>query len=117
MTLDLNKVTRQIEELGGILASNAQRRSRALPALRELRRLFSSDFERLQALASSPVGRQAHCALPTHEPLDAAIPAPEPPCPATIVAADGSHCTSSDSPSPTSRAAISATGAGSTVTA
>jgi hypothetical protein len=91
MTLELNKVTRQIEELGGILASNAQRRSRALPALRELRRLFSSDLERLQALASSPVGRQANCALPTHEPLDAAIPAPEPPCPATIMAADGSQ--------------------------
>jgi hypothetical protein len=91
MTLELNKVAQQIDEMGRELAAGATRRQRALPALRELLRLFADDRERLRALAESPVGRETRCALPGHEPLDAALPPPELPPRATILGADGSQ--------------------------
>jgi hypothetical protein len=91
MTLELSKVTGQVDEMGRRLAATVDRRQKALPALRELRCLFANDQERLRTLAESPPGREANCALPTHEPLDAAFPPPEPPVLATILAADGSQ--------------------------
>lgn len=91
MTLELNKVAGQVDKLGRELAAGATRRQQALPALRELLRLYADDQERLRALAESPVGRETRCALPGHEALDAAIPPPEAPTQATILAADGSQ--------------------------
>jgi hypothetical protein len=91
MTLELSKVTRQVEDLGQVLALGARRRQKALPALRGLLHAFADDWERLAALADSPVGQDARCAGPTSEPLDAVFPAPNLPSRATIVAADGSE--------------------------
>lgn len=91
MTLELSKAAEQVGKIGRDLADGVERRRQVLPALRELRRLYAHDLERLQALADSPAGRDARCARPTHEPLDAAFPAPEPPAQATILAADGSQ--------------------------
>jgi hypothetical protein len=91
MTLELSKVTGQVEEMGKVLAEGALHRQRALPALRGLRTAFAHDRERLSALAQSPVGQKIRCAVPTHEPLDTVLPSPEPPARATILAADGSE--------------------------
>jgi hypothetical protein len=91
MTLELTKVTDQIEEVGRVLATGAERRQKALPALRGLRQLFANDQERLHDLAESAVGQEMNCALPTQEALDATFPPPEPPVQATILAADGSQ--------------------------
>jgi hypothetical protein len=91
MTLELTKVTDQIEEVGRVLATGAERRQKALPALRGLRRLFAHEKGRMQDLAESAVGREMNCALPTQEALNATFPAPEPPVQATILAADGSQ--------------------------
>lgn len=91
MTLELTKVTDQIEEVGRVLAAGAERRQKALPALRGLRQLFANDQERMQDLAESAMGREMNCAVPTQEALDAIFPAPEPPSQATILAADGSQ--------------------------
>jgi hypothetical protein len=91
MTLELNKVIGQVEEMGQVLAAGASRRQMALPALRALRRAFAHEQERLAVLAQLPVGQKARCAVPTPEALDAALPAREPPALATILAADGSE--------------------------
>jgi hypothetical protein len=91
MTLELAKVTGQVEELGQLLALGARRRQKALPALRALRHAFAHDQERLEALASSSIGQEARCAGPSREALDAVFPAPAPPARATVIAADGSE--------------------------
>ena len=90
MTLELSKVAEQADRVGEQMAERMQRRQAALPALRALRTLYAHEGERLRALAESPQGQEAKCALPTTEPLDAAIAAP-PPEQATILAADGSQ--------------------------
>jgi hypothetical protein len=91
VTLELSKVTGQVEEMGKALARRASRWQQVLPDLRAWRQALAGDQERLLALAESPLGRQSRCAAPTHEPLDATFPAPEPPTQATILAADGSQ--------------------------
>ncbi len=91
MALELGRIAEQVEEIGRDLAEGAQRLRRALPALRALRSLYAHQGERLRTLASSAAGREMACALPTHEPLDAIFPAPEPPPRATILATDGSQ--------------------------
>jgi hypothetical protein len=91
MTLELSKVSRQVEQMGKVLAEGAWRRQRALPVLRALLHALANDQERLRTLAESPMGQEMDCALPTDEPLDAVIVVPELPARATIVAADGSQ--------------------------
>jgi hypothetical protein len=91
MTLELNKVTGQVDEMGQGLAAGVKRRQKVLPALRALRQHFAKDQERLRTLAESPQGQETKCALPSAEALDATFPAPEPPPQATILAADGSQ--------------------------
>jgi hypothetical protein len=91
MTLELNKVTQQVEELGQVLAQGARHRQKALPALRGLLHASANDQERLRTLANSPVGQDSKCAMPTAEPLNAVFPAPDPPLRATVLAADGSE--------------------------
>jgi hypothetical protein len=91
MTLELSKVSGQVEEMGKVLAEGAWRRQRALPVLRALLHALANDQERLRTLAESPMGQEMDCALPTHEPLDAVLAAPELPVHATILAADGSQ--------------------------
>jgi hypothetical protein len=91
MTLELSKVTQQIEDVGRVLAAGAAHRRQVLPALRELRTAFAGEQARLSALAGSPAGRKADRASPTREPLDTRYPAPDPPARATLLAADGSQ--------------------------
>ena len=56
MTLELNKITGQVDEMGKDLAIGVKRRQKALPALRALRQHFANDQERLRALAESSQG-------------------------------------------------------------
>jgi hypothetical protein len=91
MTLELSKVTEQIDDMGRVLAERAGRQRRALPAARELLGLYANDQERLRRVAESEVGRRLRCAGPGDEPLDAACSSPPMPERATLVAADGSQ--------------------------
>ena len=91
MTLELNKVTAQIEEMGRVLAERWRRHNKALPAAQELLHLFARDQEELCRIAASEAGQRLRCASPSDEPLDAALPAPPMPAQATLIAADGSQ--------------------------
>ena len=91
MTLELNKVTEQIDEMGQVLATRANRERKALPAARELLHQFANQQEELRQMAESEPGQRLRCASPGDEPLDAALPAPIMPERVTLVAADGSQ--------------------------
>jgi hypothetical protein len=91
MTLELSKVTDQIDDMGRVLAQRAGRHRRALPAARELLGLYANEQERLRRVAESEVGRRLRCAGPGDESLDVACPPPPIPGRATLVAADGSQ--------------------------
>jgi len=91
MTLELNKVAAQIEEMSRVLAERWKRHNKVLPAAQELLHQFARDQEELCRIAASEAGRRLRCASPGSEPLDAALPAPAMPAPATLIAADGSQ--------------------------
>jgi hypothetical protein len=91
MTLELNKVTAQIEDMGRVLAERWQRHNRALPAAQALLHLYARDQEELCRIAASEPGQRLRCASPSDEPLDAVLPAPAMPAQATLIAADGSQ--------------------------
>ena len=91
MTLELNKVTAQIEEMSRALAERWRRHNKALPAAQALLHLYAHDQEELCRIAASEPGHRLRCAAPGDEPLDAALPAPPMPAQATLIAADGSQ--------------------------
>ena len=99
MTLELTKVTAQIEEMGRVLAERWQRHNKVLPAAQALLHLYAHDQEELCRIAASEPGQRLRCASPwaadasgsSDEPLDAALPAPPMPTQATLIAADGSQ--------------------------
>ena len=91
MTLELNKVAAQVEEMGRVLAERWRRHNKALPAAQELLHLYAHDQEELYRIAASEAGQRLRCAAPSDEPLDAALAAPAMPAQATLIAADGSQ--------------------------
>ncbi len=91
MTLELNKVTQQIEDMGQVLAERAGQQRKALPAARELLRLFAHQQPQLREVAESEAGQRWRCASPGDEPLDETFPVPGLPQRFTLVAADGSQ--------------------------
>jgi hypothetical protein len=91
MTLELNKVAAQIDDMGRVLAGRARRQRQVLPAARELLHLYADDQERLRQVAESDVGQRLRCASPCDEALARAFPAPGMPDQATLIAADGSQ--------------------------
>ena len=91
MTLELTKVTAQIEEMGRVLAERWQRHNKVLPAAQALLHLYARDQEELCRIAASEPGQRLRCAGPGDEPLDAVLPAPPMPAQATLIAADGSQ--------------------------
>jgi hypothetical protein len=91
MTLELNRVIEQIDEMGRVLAGRANRERKALPAARELLRQFANQQEELRQVAASEPGRRLRCASPGDEPLDAALLAPAMPEHVIFVAVDGSQ--------------------------
>lgn len=91
MTLELNKVTEQIDEMGKVLAARADRHQKALPAARELLRLFADKQDLLCQVAESEPGQRLRCASPGDERLDAGLSTPDIPERVTLIAADGSQ--------------------------
>jgi len=91
MTLELNKVTEQIDEMGRVLAERAKRERKVLQPARELLRLYANDQERLRQVAESEPGQRLRCASPGDEPLDAAFAPADMPQRVTVIAADGSQ--------------------------
>jgi hypothetical protein len=91
MTLELTKVTEQIDEMGRVLAARADRHRKALPAARELLRVFADKQDLLCQVAESESGRRLRCASPGDERLDASWAVPDVPEQVTLVAADGSQ--------------------------
>jgi hypothetical protein len=91
MSLEMNKVASQIEDMGRVLAERAGRQQKALPAARELLRLYAHQQVELGRVAESEPGQRLRCASPGEEALDAAFPAPSLPECVTLVAADGSQ--------------------------
>jgi hypothetical protein len=91
MTLELNKVAEQIDEMGRVLAARYKHRDQILPAVRELLRLFAHRQEELRQVAQSEPGQRLRCASPGDEPLDTPSPAPAMPAHVTLAAADGSQ--------------------------
>ena len=91
MTLELNKVTKQVEEMGQVLAERAGQQRKALPAARELLRLFANRHAELRQVAESEAGQRWRCASPGDEPLDGRFSLPGLPEQVTLVAADGSQ--------------------------
>ena len=91
MTLELSKVTEQIDEMGRVLAGRASHQRKVLPAARALLHEFATRQEELHQVAESEPGQRLRCASPGDEPLDKAFPAPDLAQHATLVAADGSQ--------------------------
>jgi len=91
MTLELNKVTQLIEDMGRVLAERTSRQGRVLPAARELLHQFAERQPELRRVAESEPGQRLRCASPGDEVLDLALTAPAMPEQATLVAADGSQ--------------------------
>jgi hypothetical protein len=91
MTLELSRVAGQVEAMGQELARGMRHREKVLPALRALLREYAGDEERLAALAVSAEGQRRRCAVPSVEPLDSRVPAPDAPVQASVLAADGSQ--------------------------
>ena len=91
MTLELKKVTGQIEDMGKVLAERSEQRRKALPAARELLHQFASEQDLLRVVAESEPGQRLRCAGPGDERLDASWSAPQMPEQVTLVATDGSQ--------------------------
>jgi hypothetical protein len=91
MTLELNKVTQQIEEMGRVLAARAGSQRRALPAARELLHTFANAQQQLRQVAESEAGLRLRCASPGDEPPDAVLACPPLGERVTLIASDGSQ--------------------------
>jgi len=91
MTLELNKVTPQIDHMGHVLAGRAAHQGRVLPAAQALLHAFAEAQGELCLVAESEPGQRLRCASPGDERLDGAYPTPALPDKVTIVAADGSQ--------------------------
>lgn len=89
--LEFSQVVDQIEDMGKTLAERAARNLKALPAARELLRIYANDQDELRRVAESEAGQHLRCASPTGEPLNLASPASPAPSQATLIAADGSQ--------------------------
>ena len=97
MTLEIERLTAEIEEMV-VSASNGQRtRQRLLDEALDKMRASATDWERIDsclARALTRVDRKKYRSarpLDTYEPLDAAVAPPHPPGEATVVATDGSQ--------------------------
>jgi hypothetical protein len=91
MTLELSKVTPQIDHMGHVLAGRAAHQGRVLPPAQALLHEYADKQEELCLVAESEPGQRLRCASPGDERLDAAYPSPALPDEVTIVAADGSQ--------------------------
>jgi len=85
VTLELNKVMGQVDDLAREAASSISQASERLDEARGWLRKYADRFEELKARAE-----HFGAAIPTDEPLDASHPAPAMPDRFTVIGADGS---------------------------
>lgn len=86
MTLELSKLTAQVQALGRELAAREREQTERLALARRWLSEYADHGERLRP----PARRWSRTAIPTDEPLDAVHPLPPIPERFTVVAADGS---------------------------
>ena len=85
VTLELNKIITQVDDLAREAASSISQSSELLDEARGWLKKYAGRFKELKALAE-----QFGAAIPTDEPLDATHPAPDMPARFTVIGADGS---------------------------
>jgi hypothetical protein len=85
VTLELNKVITQVDDLAREAASSISQSSERLDEARGWLKKYAGRFKELKAQAE-----QFGAAIPTDEPLDATHPAPDMPARFTVIGADGS---------------------------
>jgi hypothetical protein len=85
VTLELNKVMGQVDDLAREAASSISQASERLDEARGWLKKYAGRFKELKAQAE-----QFGAAIPTDEPLDATHPAPDMPARFTVIGADGS---------------------------
>ncbi|MDX1686634.1 MAG: hypothetical protein R3248_01510, partial [Candidatus Promineifilaceae bacterium] len=99
MTLELEKLTNEVEKMARGAYRQQQASDQLLEALREKLRANRSAWERIDAALEMAMEHpqidlkyyRSARPLDDAQPLDAAIPAPPPPETATVVASDGSQ--------------------------
>jgi hypothetical protein len=91
MTLELNRVAAQIDDMGRELAGRARRERRVLPAARALLAHFATERDLLCQVAESQAGQRLRCALPGDENLDSTLTSQALPAHVTLAACDGSQ--------------------------
>ncbi len=91
MTLQLTEISKQIDEMGRVLAAQAKQRAKVLPAALELLRQYADQHGSLRLVAESEAGQRLRCASPGDEILDSAFAAPAMPDHLTLIATDGSQ--------------------------
>jgi hypothetical protein len=91
MSLELNKLTKEVNALGANVAQRLGQLAERLPAAQdELRSIGQADDLLLRKIEAARVHRWAG-AIPTEEPVDATFPAPPAPARFNAIAADGSQ--------------------------
>jgi len=86
VTLELNRLTRVIEEMGRAAAEQERDRGRWAGQAQEALRLLTD-----QGAALRDAAAEANAAIPTNEPLDATFPLPAIPPRFTVIGADGTQ--------------------------
>ncbi|HHN94494.1 MAG TPA: DNA double-strand break repair nuclease NurA [Anaerolineae bacterium] len=85
VTLELSKLTAQVQEMGQEAAARQQRQRDLVTLARQWLSMYTDSAGDLRTVAA-----QARAAVPTDERFDAAFPLPETPSRFTVIAADGS---------------------------
>jgi hypothetical protein len=91
MTLELSKISQQVDEMGRELAARAKQRASVVPAARELLHQYAERQDQLREVAASEAGQRLRCASPGDESLDTAVSTPKLLDQLTLIATDGSQ--------------------------
>ena len=91
MTLELNKVTGQVVRLGEQAAQRKRNLDMIVPQVQQILRDHAADADLRDLARRATETKKWRGAIPTDEPLDAAIDPPPHPAHLTIVAGDGSQ--------------------------
>lgn len=91
MTLELNKVTSQVVQLGEQAAQRKHELEALAPQVRELLHVHRDDAQLIELARRAADTKRWRGAIPIGEPLDAAIDPPPHPARLSIVAGDGSQ--------------------------
>ncbi len=91
MSLELNKLTHQVDDLGASAARRVQEIADRLPVARAALNAIGQSDEELRRKVEAALKRRWAGAVPTHEPVHSAIPLPAHPERVNVVAADGSQ--------------------------